>query len=192
LNAVYEPWWFAVGAVVFGLTLPVTRSLRPPSRLALRCLVLAVILAPQPLWAPGDGAYVTPAALLLSSGHLGFALLNGLMPVLAVGGILFTIAGHLSRLRREESSARAHRFVQRWVILGVALPFISLVLLSPWLAIFLFGGMLALWSGFSFLCLLAGAGLDRRAAREVWFQRASAGLLGVMLAIVLTAAWLRA
>ena len=193
MTAVFHPWWFAVGALAFAVAVLLTRPLASPAaRLGVRCLVLAAVVTPQPLWAPGDGSYVLPAVLLLASGHFGFAWMNGLMPVLAVAGILFTLGGYLSRLRRDERSARAHRFVQRWVLLGVVLPFLALILVSPWLAIFLFGGALAFWSGFSLCCLLGGVGLDRRtairngaASGSAWFQRASAGLLGLMLALAL-------
>ena len=199
MTPVDSPWWYGLGALGFLVALVLTRSVEPRAlRLGVRSLVLAAVVAPQPPWAPGDGGFLLPAAWLLSPRHPGFGFLNGLMPILSVTAILFTVGGHALRIRREPVSARAHDFVQRWVLVGIVIPLVALVLVSPFLAFFLFGGVLAGWSAFSLVCLLGSAGIDRRIAkrtggepRSTWSRRTSAALLGSTVALALLAILVR-
>ncbi|MGH7389477.1 MAG: hypothetical protein ACREM3_08460 [Candidatus Rokuibacteriota bacterium] len=184
--------WLGVGAVVLAATWTLTRRVASPSRrLALRCLATSAALTPQPLWAPGEGGFVMPAlALLLFGGAPLFNAAMGGFPILAVGMLLFTLAGWRLGLSAVGAERLAHQAAWRWVVVGLALPLLALAATAPFLAFFLFGGPIAAWGAPSLAVLGGAAVLDWRAARradapaEPRRLRWAAYLLAALLAVL--------
>ena len=192
--------WVGFGAVGIAVAWIVTAFIRQAvMRLAFRSLAIAAVIAPQPLWAPGDGGYVVPAGmLLLSLRHPVFSVMNGAIPILGVSAILFAIGGYLVSIRQSESSARIHNFVQAWVCVGIVLPFIAVVIGFPFVAFFLFGGVLAYWSSIVLVCMLGATGVDRQMAKRTpeasqttYYHATTLILFGLAVGAVISAVIIR-
>jgi hypothetical protein len=192
--------WLGVSMVALVAVWVVTRRVTPPSRrLALRCLATSAALTPQPLWAPGEGAFVMPAlSLLVFGGVPVFSLAMGAFPILAVAILLFTVAGWGQARAAIDRERLVHQAARRWVLLGLILPLLALAATSPFLAFFIFGGPIAAW-GTSCLVVLAGAaGLDWRAAQRTEATpkarclRLAAYLLAFLVVVAAVGLYLRA
>jgi len=96
--------WLGVSVVALAAIWVLTRRVTSPfRRLALRCLATSAALTPQPLWAPGEGAFIMPAlSLLVFGGAPVFSYAMGAFPILAVATLFFTLAGW--RLARAASA----------------------------------------------------------------------------------------
>ena len=192
--------WVGFGAIAIAVAWVLTAFVEDAvMRLAFRSLAIAAVITPQPLWAPGDGGYVVPAGmLLLSLRHPVFSVMNGAIPILGVSAILFAIGGYLVSIRQSESSARIHNFVQAWVCVGIVLPFIAVVIGFPFVAFFLFGGVLAYWSSIVLVCMLGATGVDRQIAKRnpeaphtTYFHATTLILFGLAIGGVISAVIIR-
>ena len=192
--------WAGFGAVAIAVAWILTAFLRDAvMRLAFRSLAVAAVITPQPLWVPGDGGYVVPAAmLLLSFRYPVFSVTNGAIPIIGVSAILFVIGGYIVSIRQTESSVRIHSFVQMWVLNGIILPFIALAIGIPFLAFFFLGGVLAYWSSFVLICMLGATTVDRRIARgnpeaphTTYFHATTLVLFGIAVGAVISAVIMR-
>jgi hypothetical protein len=170
----------------------------PVARLALRCLVVATVLMPQPLWIPGQGAAVMPAVLLLASGLRPshgpeFALLMGAFPIVAGAAVLFVVAGWRLAGAATGPERLVHRAARRWVAVGLLVPLVVLLVVSPFLALFGFGGPIAVWGLASALVLTVATAMDWRAARrretpaDARWIRIATLLLAALFAVVVLA-----
>jgi hypothetical protein len=161
--------WLGGSLVALVVVWLLTRRVASPTRrLVLRCIATAAALTPQPLWAPGDGGAIMPAAALLVFGRAPvFSYTMGVFPILAVAALFFTLTGW--RLARAASGGKrlVHHAARRWALVGVILPLLALAATSPFLAFFLFGGPIALWGTGSLVILVGAAALDWRAARPL-------------------------
>ena len=189
--------WLGIAAVVgSGAWLLCRRVQSPVRRLALRCLVVAAAVTPQPLWIPGEGGAVMPAILLLLYGkELVFSVAMGAFPVLAMAAVLFVVAGWRLAGAAAGTERLAHYVARSWVVLGLLLPLLALATWIPFLAFFGFGGPIALWGLLSLGILCLAAAMDRRAAKRsdapvepIRLKRATllvaSLLVGVMLYLV--------
>lgn len=192
--------WVGFGAVAIVVVWILTGFVRHAvTRLAFRSLAIAAVIAPQPLWAPGDGGYVVPAGmLLLSLRHPVFSLMNGAVPILGVAAILFAIGGYIVSLHQFEASVRIHNFVQAWVCIGIILPFVAVVIGFPFVAFFLFGGVLAYWSSIVLVCMLGATGVDRQIAKgtpeashTTYYHAITLVLFGIAVGAVISAVIIR-
>ena len=192
--------WVGFGVVAIVVVWILTGFVRHAvTRLAFRSLALAAVIAPQPLWAPGDGGYVVPAGmLLLSLRHPVFSLMNGAVPILGVAAILFAIGGYIVSLHQFEASVRIHNFVQAWVCIGIILPFVAVVIGFPFVAFFLFGGVLAYWSSIVLVCMLGATGVDRQIAKgtpeashTTYYHAITLVLFGIAVGAVISAVIIR-
>jgi len=192
--------WVGFGVVAIVVVWILTGFVRHAvTRLAFRSLAIAAVIAPQPLWAPGDGGYVVPAGmLLLSLRHPVFSLMNGAVPILGVAAILFAIGGYIVSLHQFEASVRIHNFVQAWVCIGIILPFVAVVIGFPFVAFFLFGGVLAYWSSIVLVCMLGATGVDRHiakgtpeASQTTYYHAITLVLFGIAVGAVISAVIIR-
>ena len=192
--------WVGFGVVAIVVVWILTGFVRHAvTRLAFRSLAIAAVIAPQPLWAPGDGGYVVPAGmLLLSLRHPVFSLMNGAVPILGVAAILFAIGGYIVSLHQFEASVRIHNFVQAWVCIGIILPFVAVVIGFPFVAFFLFGGVLAYWSSIVLVCMLGATGVDRQiakgtpeASQTTYYHAITLVLFGIAVGAVISAVIIR-
>jgi hypothetical protein len=192
--------WVGFGAVAIAVVWILTAFVRDAvMRLAFRSLAIAAVITPQPLWVPGDGGYVVPAGmLLLSLRYPVFSVMNGAIPIIGISAILFVIGGYIVSIRRSASSARIHDVVQAWVYIGIILPFIALVIGHPFLAFFFLGGVLAYWSSFVLICMVAATTVDRQIAKgnpEVphgtYFHAMTLALFGIAVGALMSAVIMR-
>lgn len=124
--------------------------------------------------------------------------MNGTVPIMGMSTMLFVIGGYIFSIRTSQSSARIHRFIQIWVVNGIILPFIVLAIGIPFLAFFLFGGILAYWSIFVLICMLGAMSVDRRIAKEdpepsctTYFHKVSLVLFGTGVGATISAIIIR-
>jgi len=84
--------WLGIGAVVVVVVWVLSRRGRSRTvRLGVRCLAVAAVLTPQPLWIPGEGGALMPAlALLVAVPPSIFSLAMGAFPIFAAATLLFT------------------------------------------------------------------------------------------------------
>jgi hypothetical protein len=158
--------WIGIGALVAVAVWIASRRLRSrPLRHVLRCLAVAAAITPQPLWIPGQGGALMPAlALLVGVRPSVFGLAMGAFPILAVGAVLFVVAGFALARDAVGDERLLHRSARRWVLMGLLLPWLAFAVWAPFLAYFAFGGPIALWGSASLVLLAAAALLDCRAA----------------------------
>jgi len=117
---------------------------------------------------------------------------------IGVSAMLFVIGGYIASILQSESSVRIHKFIQIWVLNGIILPFIALAIGIPFLAFFFLGGVLAYWSSFVLICMLAATTVDRQIAKgnpkaphTTYFHKITLVLFGTTIGGIISAVIIR-